>query len=101
MNKALTINLLVMVLLSLVAVFLSQPFLVNLGNEAAANTEYTIGRATAFVLVPFVLIAIPSWLYKIMRKKSLPGFYVVLWFLWVGAGAMALYGSAIEAVQMR
>ena len=42
-----------------------------------------LGRVTAATLIPLVVAAIPAGLYWAWKKRRMPGFFLVIWVLWI------------------
>lgn len=65
--------------------------------EMGYEMGYILGRAFWGTLYPLLIAALVSGIYKLISKKSLPGYFIWLWALWFVLGLMATIGSTLPA----
>lgn len=87
-----------MAVLTFVAVFVTQKYSLPSEYEGVEVDIYLFGRTFTCMAVPLFLAAIPALPYRLIKKKTMPGFYIVLWILWVIFNAMAIAGSMVNGV---
>lgn len=77
--------------INLIFFFFANIFLIlitkNTQAEKYGYEPYTIGHALGsfifFALLPFALISIPSGIYWLIKRKLMPGFFIILWLIWI------------------
>lgn len=44
---------------------------------------YMISKVLLLVIIPVLIAAIPALLYRLVKKRTMPGFFELTWCLWL------------------
>jgi len=97
MDTKLSINVAIMFALSLAFTYATIGLITTPNTNTSYGMGFIFGRALSSTLFPLLVALIPAGIYKLIKKKSMPGFLIVIWALWFLLIAMALFGSMLAA----
>lgn len=81
------------------AVLLVLSTIIGLVVHPSAGVAFHLGRALATVLLPATITLAIAGLYRLIRKKAMPGKAILLCALWLPLTLLAAFGNLLEAVE--
>jgi hypothetical protein len=97
MDTKLSINIAIMFALSFALTYATAFLITPADADAPLPMSFIAGRSFGSTIFPLLIALIPSGIYKLIKKKTMPGYIILSWVLWALLNIMALFGSMLAA----
>ena len=97
MDTKLSINIAVMFALTFAFTYATIALITPVNATAPLPMSFILGRSFSGTVFPLLIALIPAGIYKLIKKKSMPGYIIISWTLWALLTFMALFGSMLIA----